>query len=374
MNLLSHSLSRNGNNFGLVRLIAAISVVYYHSFLIQSPDGTSDPVGTALGFDGSGCFGVYAFFLLSGMLVTASFARQRSAPRFIALRVARLWPAVAVGSLFAVFAIGPLFTTLPLSAYFHLHATWANLDNFSTLVLKRGWVLPGVFEHNRFGPDVSAPLWTLPLEVRCYLIVLATGMVGLLSTNRGIVAAALIGLVAFGLHVHVDPLQIGLRDFAEKPGGYSFWPEPFFMLGMLLYGLREHVRIDGMATLALFALYFVFHDTAAAQPLFYLAFAYGVLWAGTTPWLRRWVPHNDYSYGIYLYGFAIQQCVAAVAPKLDHLTALLIAAPAILLCAALSWHFVERPALRWCRRRIARAPDASSRSSGTDDTSVEPAN
>ncbi|PCE27420.1 acyltransferase [Paraburkholderia acidicola] len=354
MNLLSHSLSRNGNNFDLVRLCAAIAVVYSHSFLIQSPDGTHDPVAASLGFDGAGSFGVYAFFLLSGMLVTTSFVRQRSALRFVALRIARIWPAVAAGSLFAVFAIGPLFTTLPLSTYFRLHATWANLDNFSTLVLKRGWVLPGVFEYNRFGPDVCAPLWTLPLEVRCYAIVLVTGVAGLLSTNRGIVIAALLGLVVFGLHVHFDPLQIGLRDFAEKPGGYSFWPEPFFMLGMLLVGLRERVRIDGIAALGLIGVFLVFHDTAAAQPLFYLAFVYAVLWVGTTPLLRRWVPRHDYSYGIYLYGFAIQQCVAAVAPQLDHLAALAVAAPLIMVCAMLSWHGVERPALAWCRWHIAR--------------------
>jgi len=56
--------------------------------------------------------------------------------------------------------------------------TWANLDNFSIIVLKTGWVVPGVFEHNRFPVDVCAPLWTLPIEVRCYLIVMVTGMLG----------------------------------------------------------------------------------------------------------------------------------------------------------------------------------------------------
>jgi len=41
---------------------------------------------------------------------------------------------------------------------------------------------------------------------------------------------------------------------------------------------------------------------------------------------------------IYLYGFMVQQCVANIAPQLSHVTAVLIAAPFILLCAALSWH------------------------------------
>ena len=363
MHPLSHALSRNGNNFDLVRLVAAVAVVYGHSYLLQAPDGSSDWVHNALGFDGFGALGVYAFFLLSGMLVTASFDRQRSVPRFTVLRIARLWPAVALGSLVTVFIVGPLFTTLPLREYFSSGMTWSNLDNFSTIVMNTGWALPGVFEHNRFPVDVSSPLWTLPLQVRCYLIVLAAGMLGLLSSPRGALLAAALGIAAFVLRVHLPPhltphslplVQIGLRDFSETPGGYSFWPEPFFMLGVLLYGLRERIDIHGLMALALTMVFLVFRDTAGAQPLFYLAFVYGVLWVGTTPLLRRFVPRHDYSYGIYLYGFMVQQCVANIAPQLSHVTAVLIAAPFIVLCAALSWHCVERPVLMWCRARLAR--------------------
>jgi peptidoglycan/LPS O-acetylase OafA/YrhL len=357
MNPLSHALSRNGNNFDLVRLLAAISVVYGHSYILQLPDGTTDWVGGALGFDGFASLGVYAFFLLSGMLVTASFERQRSAPRFVALRIARICPAVAAGSLMTIFVIGPLFTTLPLREYFASGMTWANLDNFSTIVLKAGWILPGVFEHNRFVNDVCAPLWTLPIEVRCYLIVLVTGLAGLLSNRWGVVLAAALGLAAFVVKLHLPHLQVGLRDVFDRAGGYSFWPEPFFLIGMLLYGWRERIEIDGLAALGLVMVFLVFRDTAGAQPLFYLAFVYGVLWVGTTPLLRHFVPRNDYSYGIYLYGFMMQQCVASIAPHLNHQMATLIAAPFILLCATLSWRYVERPVLVWCRRRLARRPD-----------------
>lgn len=353
---LSHALARDANNFDLVRLVAALAVFYCHAYVVQQPDGGGDRVTAALGFDGAGSLGVYAFFLLSGILVTASFDRQRSVPRFLALRMARLLPALVGASLVAILVIGPLFTTIPLREYFFSRATWTNLDYFTTLVMKRGWVLPGVFEHNRFVRDICAPLWTLSVEVRCYLIVLVTGMAGLLATRRGIWLAFLLAVAGFTLRVQLHDWHIGLRDFSEKAGGYSFFPEPFFFVGMLLYGLRERIYVTGLGTLGLLLVFMVFRDTAGAQPLFYIAFVYGVLWAGTTPLLRRMVPRHDYSYSVYLYGFMVQQCVASVAPQLSPMLALLISAPFVMACAAMSSRWIERPAKTWCRRALSRLP------------------
>jgi peptidoglycan/LPS O-acetylase OafA/YrhL len=289
--------------------------------------------------------------------VTASFDRQRSVPRFAALRIARVWPALAVGSMVTVFIVGPLFTTLPLREYFGSGLTWANLDNLSTIALNPGWALPGVFEHNRFPVDIAAPLWTLPLQIRCYLVVLVAGLLGLLSSARGVTLSALLGCAVFLLGLHVPQLQFGMRDFSEASGalsaGHSFWPEPFFMLGMLLYGWRERIDINALTALAFAMVFLVFRDTAGAQPLFYLTFVYGLLWIGTTPLLRRFVPNHDYSYGIYLYGFMVQQGVASLAPQWGHVMSLLVAAPLIWMCAALSWHLVERPVLTWCRGRLS---------------------
>jgi len=57
-------------------------------------------------------------------------------------------------------------------------------------------------------------------------------------------------------------------------------------------------EINGLTALALVMVFLVFATTAGAQPAFYLAFVYGLLWVGATPLLRRFVPRHDYSYGI----------------------------------------------------------------------------
>lgn len=357
MTLLSHALSRERNNFDLVRLVAALAVVYAHSFVTQLPDGHVDAVTSLVGFDYSGSLGVFAFFLLSGILITASFDRQGSAARFAALRAARIWPPVAAGSLFVVFVLGPLFTTLPLREYFGSGATWSDLNTVTPLFVWSPWTLPGVFDHNPAGNPICQPLWTLTIEVHYYLVVLLAGVLGLLKNWRGMIVAVLLGLVPFLLRPHLHPhFALDIRDLALKPGGYAFFPEPVFLAGMLLYAFRNRVVISGWVAIALLCTWFGLRGTPLAQPVFYAAFGYAVLWCGTTPLLHRFVPRNDYSLGIYIYGFPVQQCIASLWPHLDHLSALLIAVPFVCALAWLSWHCVEKRALAWSRRRLARSP------------------
>lgn len=370
MSLLSNALVRERNNFDLVRLVAACAVVYAHSFVVQQPDGHVDFAADWLGFDYSGSLGVFAFFLLSGLLVTLSFDRQRSPTRFVVSRLARIWPAVAVASLFAIFVIGPIVTTLPLKAYFTSSATWGNLDSFSTIAFGRRILLPGVFDDNRAPNAIYGPLWTLPIEVRYYVVVLIAGMLGLLKSRSGMLAAVLIGAIPFLVYPHFGPhIHVTLRDLSHKPGGYAFFPEPVFMAGMLLYAFRDRIDINGWVAAALLAVYLCLRGTPLAQPTFYLAFAYGVLWVGTTPFLRRLTPRNDYSFGIYIYGFAVQQIVAHFWPNLDHLRALLVAAPFVFACAYASWHCVEKPALTWTHRRLAQASSAARETEGLPEVS-----
>ena len=77
--------------------------------------------------------------------------------------------------------------------------------------------------------------------------------------------------------------------------------------------------------------------------------------SGLTVWLGLRDPpraailrSGDYSYGIYLYGFVIQQLVMdLIGERIGSALALFaIALPTSAAIAVLSWHVVERPALR----------------------------
>src|ERR1700744_781318 len=233
---LSRALPRGKNNFDLIRLIAALAVMFGHSYVLQLPGRGHDPITQWFGRESCGSLGVFAFFLMSGILISASFDRQRSVPRFLALRVARIWPALAGCSLFAVFIVGPLFTSWAMNDYLVAAGTWFFLGHMLTIVHGLGLLLPCVFTNNPFVGAINAAVWTLPLELKCYLVVLAAGMIGLTGTRRGMTLAVVVAFAGFALLLRHPPSSVLLADLTVLQAGYSFWPVPFFLAGMLLYG------------------------------------------------------------------------------------------------------------------------------------------
>src|SRR5207249_8380224 len=109
---------RRANNFDAVRLLAALSVVFSHSFLIAEGSEHSEPF---LRLNGNQCIlglvGVFVFFVISGYLVTESWCRRPVPALFSLRRALRIYPALIVNVLVCALIIGPLVSTLPLAAY-----------------------------------------------------------------------------------------------------------------------------------------------------------------------------------------------------------------------------------------------------------------
>jgi len=82
--------THQNDNFDALRLLGALSVLVSHQFAL-----TGRPEPALLGIR-LGTIGVLIFFAISGFLVTASWSRDPHAPRFLARRALRVWPALAV--------------------------------------------------------------------------------------------------------------------------------------------------------------------------------------------------------------------------------------------------------------------------------------
>ncbi len=362
---LGEVLEDRSNNFDLIRLAAAALVIYGHSFFEAPDDAAADLVQRAFGgAEYAGSVAVYAFFLISGLLITASMEKHRSALAFVTLRFARIWPGFAVCAAVLLFAVIPLASGMSPHEGAWLKAASACWRADAAFPIRDFCgALPGAFPATPIPDAFGFSWWTLPAEVHCYAMVLGIG-IALRSRFSGTAAerwrfagttlALLVGFLVWTRHPPGDDAPFH-AEFVVM-GGYGSYPVLFFFAGMLLYGVRRAVPVDGRAAAALAALAFAMPQP---NPLVYPALAYGVLALAATRPLRRLKPRHDLSYGVYVYGAAVQQVVATLLPGRSALANFAVSLPLALLAGWASWRLIEAPAIglgRRAARRLAR-PD-----------------
>jgi len=338
------------NHFHVLRLAAAVLVLFSHSFHLLGR-GAEEPLGRWFEQLDASRLGVSIFFVLSGFLVARSWDRRPGLDVFLAARAVRIAPALIVVLLVTVFALGPVATSLPLREYLMSGETRAYLG--LNLVLFTQYLLPGVFENNPV-PGVNGSLWTIPLEVVMYILLGIGGWLGLLARPtrlRGVLAVlaehpvigatlALLATLLISKVLRTGPQYYGLAGY--------------FMIGALCYRFRGALALRLDLVLVLVGLAIAGARSALEPVVLPLAITAAALTLAMHPRFRTrptWLHRHDYSYGLYLYGYPVQQSLIALGIATPGL--LFGAATVVTLgCAALSWHVVERPCLELKRRGL----------------------
>lgn len=338
---VAEALANPHNNFGLLRLIMALAVVVSHAFSVTDGRVEQEPWFQTTGFT-LGEHAVNGFFAISGFLVTMSFMR-RGWRDYVVARFLRIAPGLIAATLVVALVLGGLMTTLDRSAYFSDPRLWRFISGTLT-TFKSAAALPGVFEGNPL-PFPLGTVWTLKYETLCYIGVLVAGLAGILARPRIALAAMLALTLAVALReVMVPHGAKGTETALRLP--------LIFLAGGVVYLYREKVPLSlpllAVALLALVPLSF----TPLYKAALYLVTAWGVLVLALAPALtRRSVePPADLSYGVYLYGWPVQQALHALYPSLGAVALLWPSLAATLIVAALSWYLIEKPALGLKRR------------------------
>ncbi|MBC7003771.1 acyltransferase, partial [Photobacterium sp. BZF1] len=169
MNTLEFNLQSKDNNFNLIRALAALAVIFSHSFILAEGSVTKgDPISSFFGTVISG-LAVDIFFLLSGILVTKSLIDRNSIKVFTISRVFRIFPALLASILFCILIVGPLSTNLGLVEYlFHPETKSFLINNMFLFDRIIQFSLPGVFQDLPYPVAVNGSLWSLPWEVLMY--------------------------------------------------------------------------------------------------------------------------------------------------------------------------------------------------------------
>ncbi|MBB1488300.1 acyltransferase family protein [Oceanospirillum sediminis] len=338
------------NNFNLIRLICAWFVIVSHSYplALGAENDTGDLLARLTGLPLSH-LGVSIFFIISGFLIVRSAITGSGFLSYAISRAIRIFPALIVAILLSVAVLGPAVTSLSLEEYFSHRHTLAYLAN--NIWLFDGMVqyqLPGVFNENPYPNVVNGSLWTLPIEIQMY-IATAVGIFSirvLFRKNYLLIYKIVVPFLTAVLIMicYQVPREWMISVAPVLPDTLKL--AATFGIGSSLYVLREYIPLKAGILLVLALFYPVAGSLNLMELYITLLLAYSVFWLAYIPSgaIRRFNYLGDYSYGLYIYAFPVQQLLA-------HYTTLSVIEMIIsttfitLAISVISWHWLEKPAI-----------------------------
>jgi len=201
--------------------------------------------------------------------------------------------------------------------------------------------LPGVFLDNPRAGIVNQNLWTLHAELFSYAI-MAVLMVTKVVYNQRYMLSIFIGLSVLLVISKLNGAVLLNGTFNSKVLVYSF------VAGIVFYHYRYSVKIRASYFIASAIFSYILLKTdlyIISLPFIY----YIMVFIGMTEFPRiGWLQNGDYSYGLYLYGYPVQQLIVMMLP--DNLRewwiVFILATPCAFFIAYFSWTYVEKPTLR----------------------------
>jgi peptidoglycan/LPS O-acetylase OafA/YrhL len=394
---ISQGMAGHRNSLGILRLALASAVIFSHAFPLGGW-GEDPMLEWTRHQEAMGGFAVVGFFAISGYLIAKSGAGS-DIVQFLWRRVLRIFPAFWLVLAVGAFIVGPAVWHMegrPLGTYFTLGGGGpvsyivANAD-----LTLRAWGIHDVFATTTPYGEIAGTsvlngsLWTLAYEWACYLLIAFFLVIGALKYARWLVVLATLGFLAVSISNSIVPTLV--------PSYIPMLADPFrvnltfiFLIGACLGLYSKAIPLSNV--LGILSGVTVLGTLAFGWWIFlgYPAFAYFLLWAAVKlPRSVQWIgAKNDYSYGIYVYGFLVQQFTAYLGwhnwGYVPWVAATLIVTFG---CAWLSWHGVEKRAMmlkdlgpgrgiRWwvtrTRERFTRSSTAPDSSTSTEE-SPEPA-
>jgi peptidoglycan/LPS O-acetylase OafA/YrhL len=335
------------NGLSTIRLFFASAVILWHSFPLTGHEIAYEPLRQVVGN-----FRADGFFAISGFLILASWERRPQIRSYVRARVLRIFPAYWFNLVVVAVVLAPLAVWLSGGSAGALwegpHSAWRYvLANLDTTI--------GFYDIAGTPTDVPYPgawngsVWTLQWEMAAYLGLLALGVLRL-TRHRWVLLGLAVAAWSVVLLCAVDVLDVPGYRLAGVRFGLMF------MTGAALYAFRDVVPVRSwLAGLSVLAIAFggllPDYRLVAAPALAYLVFHVGAR-------LRhpRWERRVDLSFGLFLFGFPVQQVLLTLGLPVSHPLAFFVVSwVATVPFALLSWFAVEQPAMRWKRRLDRRA-------------------
>ncbi len=381
------------NAFGFLRLTLAVLVAFSHSLSLGGFG--MDPLESFTHRRYTiGLASVAMFFVLSGFLICRSALGSGSVLRFLWHRFLRIFPAYWVCLVVCACVFAPLMAFTEFGTFLKVFAVPTNspqtfmlsnaglfhLNGFSIggLMDMKPTSIAGLLTQNPIPRVINGSLWTLPFEVSCYLAVAALAAVGVLRRARFIVLALFATLWCLHFFEYVNPAGFW-RCFPYEGMNHVVMLGLFFSAGCVCFLYREKIPHSTAAFVGCLIVAGVSLPLGAFGLIAPIAMTYAFLWLAFSFPFARFDTRGDFSYGIYIYAFPVQQGLALLRIHeegfgLYFTSSLLLTA----VLAFLSYRLIEAPCLRLKTvklstfRRLTKSP-VTQLTDGLPTPSAEPA-
>jgi peptidoglycan/LPS O-acetylase OafA/YrhL len=332
----------HSNNFGLLRLIFAMSVLVSHSIELVDGSRSREPITCLFGTLSLGELGVDGFFLVSGYLIAQSFENSVSVTSFLWKRVLRIYPAFVVAFVLSILVVGPL-SGADMNAL--RGSGW--VKQIVQMMFLGVPLLPRAFKDLHY-PSLNGAMWTIPYEFACYLIIGIIGLLGALR-SRWIIGSAMTGLLLLSAFVHVGNDIFTLPSNFAGSSNDAIRFASLFVSGTAFYVFRNFIsyRNDLAAFAAIAFIASLFNHTTAEIAVRTVG-GYLILWFAflkDAPGLNRINNETDISFGTYLYAWPIQSLLIKFVPDITPLSVMILTTFSAAAMAYLSWCLIEKPSL-----------------------------
>lgn len=293
------------NNFALLHLIGTLFVIIGHLYVFI---GSEVPKAFASEVHG---IGVEILFIVSGFLTTSSWLRSKDRViTYLKKRVLRIYPSLAV-CLVVTVAFCWFITTE--KSIWYWRGVWIYLrDN---MIMSPCFYLPGVFSDIPYPNVVNGSLWTLPIELMCFLIL----PILCIGKNKRSVSGQLI-VIAIGMTIiqwilynesiqgHNHQLILWGTDWLR-----AVRLEAFFIWGSAYASIRHYesncfekrIRVE-IATILILVMACI--GGKCPDIIRYFTLPYVVIALGcASPINCDFFNRHEYTYGLYLYAFPVSE-------------------------------------------------------------------
>jgi peptidoglycan/LPS O-acetylase OafA/YrhL len=341
------------NSIAFLRLLLATLVIFSHASDLGKfpPDFLAQLSGGRWNFGG---LAVDGFFFLSGLLITQSYVRLRSFPRFAWHRFLRIFPGFWVCLAVTAFVFAPIvywYQVGSLQGFFSTdHADGPVRYLYANALLQMNqYTIDGLLKYVPFPGAFNGSLWTLASEFKCYIVIGVLGAIGILGRGRFAVLVAFLAMWLLNISPDVFHRVLQTVPFfsAALPiRDYLDWTVYFF-LGSVTFFYRDQVALDWKLFVVAVLTIPTLMSATYFEVLLPFALSYALFWLAYRLPIRSADRYGDFSYGVYIYAFPMMQLLAFFQlNRFGYWPFVVLTILFTIPLAVLSWHLIEGPAMR----------------------------